>query len=262
MAAPSDRCIAVLVKSVPVAGGHLRPDGDRLTREGAVHGLDPVNEVAVEWSVAVRDSGAVSEIVAVTMGPDGAADALRRSLAMGCDRAVHVEDPSLVGADVRRTAAVLAATVEQVGADIVVLGSESLDGSSGAVPAAVATALGRPLLSRVRTASLVGATVTAERDHGRGSERVSSPVPVVVSFVEGGIDVRYPKLREVLAARSAPLEHRSAADLGVETSRTDGERVVRVEALDVRPRTPLRTTLDDGVAHILDELTAVGALDD
>ena len=91
--------VLVAVKSVPVGGRHLRVMGDALTREGISHGLDPVNETAVEWALQLREHGDAKRIVAATMGAADSEDALRRALAMGCDEALRVTGDGLAGGD-------------------------------------------------------------------------------------------------------------------------------------------------------------------
>lgn len=260
-------CVAVLVKSVPVGGAFLRPVDGRLSRDGLPHGLDPVNEVAVEWSVRLRETGAIDRVVAISMGPADAGLALRRAIALGCDEAVHVCDPELAGSEVRRTAAVLAASVRLVGAALAVLGYESLDGSSGALPGALAALLGWPLVSRARHAQLADrsalpdGSVTVERDVGKGPERVCCGVPAVLSFVDGAVTPRYPKLKEVIAARSAPLRTLTAKDLGLRGAHHTGmrERTLRLEMLPDGDRQPRVVGLNDGVEELYRQLVQVGA---
>lgn len=256
-------CAAVLVKSVPVGGAFLRPVAGRLSRDGLPHGLDPVNEVAVEWAVRLREAGMVDRVVAVSMGPAHAELALRRALALGCDEALHVCDSALAGSEVRRTAAVLAAAVRQVEAELALLGYESLDGSSGAVPGALAALLGWPLVSRARDAQLTGESLTAERDLGGGAERVRCGVPAILSFVDGAVTPRYPKLREILAARAAPLRTLTVAELGLPAPSQLGpqERTIRLEVLPEIDHQPRIVGLEEGVEELYRVLAEVGATD-
>lgn len=254
--------VAVAVKSVPVGGAFLRVVDGALTRVGLAHGLDPINEVAVEWAVAAREAGHVGRVVAVCMGPTDGDDAIRRALAMGCDEALLVSDPALAGADVPTTAHVLAAALGRVGADIAVFGYESLDGSSGTVPAAVAAVLDRPLLSFARSASVVDGAVRIERDAGRGPEALEADLPVVLTIVAGGIDPRFPKLKDLLAARKVELDTVSLAHLDASSLVRAGERVLRL--VDVPATTKDRRVVpaDDGVdivVALLEERGVLGA---
>lgn len=241
--------MAVCVKAVPLDG-----------TDGAVD-LDPVNEVSVEWALRQREAGHCGDVVAVTMGPAGASDALRRALAMGCDHALHVVDPALAGACVGTTADVLAAAVRHADASLAVFGYESLDGSSGAVPSAVAATLGWPLLSFARDAWFDGRLLQAERDMGRGPEVVRAELPAVVTFAAGNVEPRYPTLRAVIAARTAAIATIELTGLGIAQVRTGGERVVAMRPVATRPRTTRVVVADEGPDEILRLLDERALLD-
>jgi electron transfer flavoprotein beta subunit len=251
----SGRAILVAVKHVPVGGAGLRLEGDHLTREGVSHGLDPINEVALEWALLAREAGIVERVVAVTLGPEDAIDSLRKALALGADEAVHVCDDALAGSGVRTTAEVLAAVARQVGAAALLTGYESMDGSSGAVPAAAAALLGWPLLSRVDSADLAGETITARRDLADGPETVSAELPVVMSMVEGHVAPRYPKLKDVLRTKATPATRFTAADLDVPAAATHETSLVEVP---LPPKEPRVLDLDEGVSELFELLTVGG----
>ncbi|WP_242908073.1 electron transfer flavoprotein subunit beta/FixA family protein [Actinomadura terrae] len=229
-----------------------------LTGHGVPHRLDPVNEVPLEWARRLRDGGAAVWVVAMTLGPAAATGALRRALALGADSIVQVEDDAFAGADVRTTARVIAAVATQIGADLVACGYESADASSGAVPAAVAGCLGVPLLSRAGQAVLDGGEVTVVRDLGAGPERVTAPLPAVVSFVEGVIEPRSPALREVLKTRSVVPTMFAADDLGVRIP-DEAVRDVRVVEAAVPKRVTSVLGFDEGVDALLALLTGEAA---
>jgi len=247
--------IAVAIKHVPVGGAFLRAQDKGLTREGVSHGIDPLNEVAVEWALRAREAGMATKVIVVTLGPPSAVDALRRALAMGADEAVLVTDPAFVGADVRATARALAAVVQRVEADLLLTGYESLDGSSGAVPAAAAAILGWPLLSRFGDGQLDGGALRGSRDLGAGPTRVEVDLPAVVSFVEGHVPPRYPKLKDVMRTRNAEPTTLTAADLGIGPA-ANGERVIDLREVPMAPKEPTILDLEAGIEALLVRLTA------
>ena len=177
--------IAVLVKHVPDTYGErqLDPATRRADRAAGDQVIDEISERAVEVALAHKDQEKSTEVVAVTMGPAQATDALRKSLAMGADRAIHVVDDALAGADLMVTATVLAAALRPEGFDLVIAGNESTDGRGGVLPALLAELLGLPLLSALRTVRLTdtevsGARVTdAARPRSAPSSRRSSRSP-------------------------------------------------------------------------------------
>src|SRR5436190_13081323 len=115
--------IVVCVKHVPEAGGDLRFTADGTTDREAVDSiLSELDEYAVEQALRIAASHEGSEVTYLTVGPDAAKDALRKALAMGGDRAVHVTDEGIRGTDALGTSLVLAAAIERHGFDLVVCG--------------------------------------------------------------------------------------------------------------------------------------------
>ncbi|SEM42575.1 electron transfer flavoprotein subunit beta/FixA family protein [Nonomuraea pusilla] len=247
--------ILVPVKDVSI---HLRVKEGRLTRQGVPRRLDSLHETPLEWARRARESGLAARVVAMTLGPAGAADALRRTLALGADEAILVSDHAFEGADVRTTARVIAAVAGRVGAGLVACGYESADGSSGAVPGAVAGSLGWPLLSRAGLATVDGTSLTVTRDLGSGPERAAAPLPAVVSFVEGAIEPRVPTLREIMAVRSAGIVTLSSADVGVRPAAANAVDT-GVTAAPASRRTPTVLGFDDGVDSLVALLSGAGS---
>src|SRR5207248_6654755 len=138
--------IAVCVKHVPE--GHLRldPGSKRLDRsgEGALNHFDAN---AVEEALRLKESAGDAEVVVVSVGPAGAADALRKALAMGADRALLVSDDAVAGSDLVATSRVLAAALEREGADLVLFGQQASDSDGAVLWAAGADRLRRPVVS-------------------------------------------------------------------------------------------------------------------
>jgi electron transfer flavoprotein beta subunit len=247
------RTAVVSVKHVPVGGAPLRVVDNDLTRAGVAHTADALDTVSVTGACTLRAAGLVDRVVAVTIGPPDAADALRVALAIGADEVVLVTDDALAGAGVGAIATVLAAAATDADASLLVCGYESADGSSGATPAAAAAILGWPLASRVRTIEPANGGLRATRDLGRGDETITFDLPAVVSIVEGGITPRYPTVRETLAAAKAAIPTRAwwggrLPGCGVES--------VGLVAADAPSRAHTVVDSNRGVDAILELLTA------
>src|SRR3990172_11852443 len=147
--------VAVCVKAVPEAK-RLDPATKRLDRsgEGALNAFDAN---AVEEALRLKDAGGgEAEVVLVSMGPPNAADAIRKALAMGADRAVLVSDAAAAGSDLVATSAVLAAALEREGADLVLFGQQAGDSDGAVLWAAVADRLRRPVVSQAASLEAAG----------------------------------------------------------------------------------------------------------
>ncbi len=208
--------IAVCVKQVPDATVHKKidPQTKRLDRsgEGALNATD-LN--AVEEAIRVKEAQG-GEVVLVSLGPARAADALRKALAMGADRAVLVSDDAAAGSDLVATSRVLAKALEREEADLVLFGQASSDGDGAVLWAAVADRLRRPLISQVAELTVAADGVTGKRQTEHGYDTISAPLPAVVAVSDAINEPRYPSLKGIMGAKSKPQETLSAGDLGVD----------------------------------------------
>src|SRR5262249_36211718 len=144
--------IAVCVKYVPCGTLRLRVDGSAVDRSGAGE-LNPTDRNAVEEALRLEEAGD-SQVVLVTMGPDGATESLRTGLAMGADRAVLVADDALAGSDLVATSRALARALERETPDLVLFGQQTTDGGGALLWAAVAERLRIPFVSQATQLTL------------------------------------------------------------------------------------------------------------
>jgi electron transfer flavoprotein beta subunit len=207
--------IAVCVKAVPDAGTGRRIDesSKRLDRSGELV-LSDFDSHAVEEALRVREAAGEGEVVVVSMGPERAADAVRKTLAMGADRSVLVSDDALAGADLLVTARALAGALEREGADLVLFGQQSADGDGACLWAAVGELLRRPAISQVSELQVDPGAVTGKRQTEFGYERVRAPLPAVVAVSDAINEPRYPSLKGIMGAKAKPQEKLAAADVG------------------------------------------------
>jgi electron transfer flavoprotein beta subunit len=209
--------VAVLVKWVPEPQGTPRLGEDHLlVRDGADGALDPGDEYGLERALQLVERGG-GEVTLVSMGPEVAAAAVQRGLAMGANRAVLVTDDTLRGADTLVTARVLAAAIRALDqVDLVVAAVESTDGYTGTLPITIAEMLGLPTVTFATSLDVAdGSAMRAERQTAAGTEVVESPLPALVTVTTGVAEPRYPSLKGVMAAKTKPVDRPSVADLGL-----------------------------------------------
>ncbi len=247
--------IVVCVKHVPdiQSDRSLGPDG-RVVRDGGDGTLNELDENAVEAALVLAASVEGSEVVALTVGPAEAVDAARRALQMGADRAVHVRDDAVAGADVFGTVEVLAAAVRHLGddrpVDLVVTGMAALDGLTSLLPAALAAALDLPQLTLAAEVTVDAGQVHVRRELDSASERLTAPLPALVSVTDQANSPRYPNFKGIMAARTKPVTVLSLADLGVDPA-TVGAAGARTRIVEAAPRPPRENRVlvtDDGTA--------------
>ena len=129
--------IVVLVKQVPDTESprKLKSDDSTLDRAAADGVINELDEYAIEEALRIKEAHG-GEVTVLTMGPDKATDSIRKSLAMGADKAVHLVDDGLAGSDALQTSYAIQQALARTGFDLVVLGSESTDARTGSPPLA------------------------------------------------------------------------------------------------------------------------------
>ncbi|HYP44483.1 MAG TPA: electron transfer flavoprotein subunit beta/FixA family protein [Propionibacteriaceae bacterium] len=230
--------IVVLVKYVPDAAGErtFAADGtvDRQAADGLLSELD---EYAIEQALRIADEGDDVEVVALTVGPDDAADAIKRCLQMGATAGIHVTDEAVHGTCAIGTSTILAAAITKAAPDLVICGMASTDGAMGVLPAMVAERLGWPAATLASTLTLVGNSVSIRRDLDVVSQTIEAELPAIVSVTDQSGEARYPSMKGILSAKKKPVERWSLADLGVEPSGV-GLAAAWTRVLDTTPRPP------------------------
>jgi electron transfer flavoprotein beta subunit len=224
--------IAVCVKHVPDATVHKRidPGTKRLDRSGEA-ALNPTDLNAVEEALRIKEAQG-GEVVLVTLGPQKAADSLRKALAMGADRSVLVTDDAAAGSDLLGTSRVLAAVLGREAPDLVLFGQASSDGDGAVLWAAVADRLRRPLVSQVASLTVDAGSVTGKRQTEHGYDVISAPLPAIVAVSDAINEPRYPSLKGIMGAKSKPQESLTLADLGV-PAESAGDAAARTTVLDL-----------------------------
>ena len=210
--------IVVCVKYVPDSTADRRFDADHTVDRAGVDGLlSELDEYAVEQALRLKDGLADDSTVTVlTVGPDDASAAVRKSLQMGADKGVHVCDEAIAGSCALSTSLVLAEALRKIEHDLVVFGMASTDGSMGVIATMVAERLGLPAVTLGSTVELDGTTLRIRRDGDTATQTVEASLPLVTSVTDQSGEARYPTFKGIMAAKKKPLETWSLADLGVD----------------------------------------------
>lgn len=211
--------IFVCIKQVPDPNttiNKLDANTRRLVRSGVSLVLDPGDESTISAAIKLRDTLGNSELVAVSMGPASAQEAMRRALAMGADRAILVTDPALAGSDAISTARVLAAVLKKEGAELIFCSTESTDGYTGMVPGAIAEFLGISQLTFAREIRVESSKAIIKRVIPKGYQTVESSLPAVVTIASGSYEAIYPTMKGIMGAKKKPFTQISLADLAID----------------------------------------------
>lgn len=242
--------IIVLIKQVPDTYGDriLTADGT-IDRKNSEPVIDEINEKAVEMGLRLQENNG-AEVTVLTMGPAKALDSLRKALAMGADNGIHIVDDALHGSDALQTSAVIAAAIRTVEFDLVIAGSESTDGGTGAIPAMLAERLGVPQLTFLSSLEVTESTVSGNRSIEDGYVEITATLPAVVSVTEKIAEARFPNFKGIMRAKKKPMTVLTAADLGFGSDSTGGSNSWSlVRDSTPRPARQAGTVItDDGTA--------------
>ena len=193
----------------------VKPDGTGVDLSNVKMSMNPFDEIAVEEAIRLKEKGAATEIVAVSVGPDKAQETLRTALAMGADRAILVvaEDVEPLG-----VAKILAKIVEEEAPGLVILGKQAIDDDSNQTGQMLAALTGRPQGTFASKVEVKGDAVEVTREVDGGLETVSLKTPAIVTTDLRLNEPRYASLPNIMKAKSKPLAQKTPADYGVDVS--------------------------------------------
>jgi electron transfer flavoprotein beta subunit len=228
--------IVVCVKHVPDPNLPMTVDQStlRLVRNPSASILDPSDEFGLEVALKTVEAQG-GEVVAITMGPAPAEDALRRAMAMGAERSIHIVDDGLAGSDALGTARALAAAIQNENPDLVICSVESTDAYSGMVPGALAELLGLPQVTFARSFEVADGNVSVQRATETGYQTIQASLPALVTVTASVAEPRYPSFKGLMQAKKKPIDAKTIGDLGLDPTTVGAagakERVVSVELL-------------------------------
>lgn len=209
--------IAVCIKQIPlVEDANFDPVSKTIRRDG-VNVISAFDLRAISLAVEFKQSlGAHTTVV--TMGPPQARAALVDALAMGMDRAVHLEDRAFAGSDTLATARALARWLGREGFDLILLGKYSLDAETGQVGPEIAELLGVAQITGVRRLRIEERRIIAERESDEGYDDVECAMPAVLTCAERVAQPIRIKPEAAEQAKTRPIEAVRAAALDTEPS--------------------------------------------
>ena len=253
--------IVVCAKFVPdaTADRRFRSEDNTVDRAGVDGLLSELDEYAVETALTVKEASD-AEVTVLTVGPEQAADAVKKGLQMGADAGVHVIDDAIHGSDAVATSLILSKALAKLEADLVVFGMGSTDGSMGVVPAMVSERLGLPAVTLGSEVTVDGQTVRIRRDGDTASETIEGTLPLVLSVSDQANEPRYPSFKGIMAAKKKPVETWSLADLELSADQVGGAsawtEVVEVTARPPRSAGTIVTDEDgSGAAELVEFLS-------
>lgn len=202
--------IIVCVKQVPnTKEVKINPETKNIVREGVPSILNPYDANAIEAALAIREANG-GTVTAISMGPGQAQEVLQEALDMGADRAILLSDRAFAGADTLATGYTLSSMIQTLKADLVLCGSEAIDGCTGQVGPIIAENLGWSQFTYVHDIAVEGREVRVSREVKTGYELYTCKLPVLACVLKGINSPRKPKpsgrTPEVLSAKDFAVD--------------------------------------------------------
>ncbi|KAI3402234.1 hypothetical protein diail_163 [Diaporthe ilicicola] len=226
---------------------------------GVKHSMNPFDELSVEESVRIREKksapGGVEDICVISAGPPKAQDVLRTAMAMGADRAIHVDVKEGEDLEPLTVAKLLKKAVEAEKSNLVILGKQSIDDDANQTGQMLAGLLGWPQATQASEVKFgEGDSVSVTKEVDGGVETVRAKLPMVVTTDLRLNEPRYASLPNIMKAKKKKLEKKTLADFGVTAER----RLKVVKVTEPAPRQGGGKVEDvDGLVAKLKELGAI-----
>jgi electron transfer flavoprotein beta subunit len=229
------------------------PDKSAVDLGSVKMSLNPFCEIAIEEAVRLKEKKFAKEIVAVSIGPKVNQEALRTALAMGVDRAIHINSDLRGDQELQplAVAKIFKAVALKEKADLILLGKQSIDGDNCQTGPMVAGLLGWPQCTFASSVAIADGTVTVDRETDTGSEQLSFPLPAVITADLRLNEPRYATLPNIMKAKKKPIESLTVEELKVDVAPRN--KVLKVEDPPVRAA----GSIVDSVDTLVDKLKNV-----
>jgi electron transfer flavoprotein beta subunit len=192
----------------------VKSDGSGVDTDNVKMSMNPFDENAIEEALRMREAGIATEVIAISVGSAKSQETLRTALAMGADRAIHLESADPV--EPLGVAKLLAKIVEQESPKVVILGKQAIDDDNNQTGQMLAALLDWPQGSFASKAVFDGNNLSLTRETDSGLETLSITLPAVITTDLRLNEPRYPKLPDIMKARKKPIDTLDAASMGVD----------------------------------------------
>lgn len=199
--------IVVCVNHLPDTASKiiLGTDNKSIDDSDITYVLNPYDEYAVEEAVRLKEEND-GEVIILSVGDDSHKESIKKALAMGADSAILVKGNKDL--DSLNIASALAGEIKEIGADVVLMGKQSVDYDNSVMAPMVAEMAGMNSVSLVEHLKITGTDVTAKREIEGASEVIKTTLPVVISVDKGINEPRYPTLKGIMQAKKKPLQEK------------------------------------------------------
>jgi electron transfer flavoprotein beta subunit len=194
----------------------VKPDGSGVELANVKMSMNPFDEIAVEEAIRLKEKGKVTEIIAVSIGPQQASETIRTALAMGADRGILVKTDA--APEPLAVAKLLKAVVAQESPDLVILGKQAIDDDANQTGQMLAALLGWPQGTFAYKIAVADGSIDVTREVDGGLQTVTLKLPAIVTTDLRLNEPRYASLPNIMKAKKKPMAETSPEALGVDVA--------------------------------------------
>ena len=194
----------------------VKEDGTGIVTDNVKMSTNPPDDNAIEEAVKIKEAGKATEIVAVTIGEEKAQETVRKALAVGADRGIHVKVDGVV--EPLAVAKILQKIVDKEKPDLVFMGKQAIDDDCNQTGQMLSALLNWPQATFVSKIDIKDNKLEIIREIDEGLETIEVNVPAVVTCDLRLNEPRYASLPNIMKAKKKPIDQMTAADLGVDAT--------------------------------------------
>ena len=192
----------------------VKEDGTGIVTENVKMSTNPPDDNAIEEAVKIKESGKATEVVAITIGEEKAQETVRKALAVGADRGIHVKADGIVEPLV--VAKILQKIVDKEKPDLVFMGKQAIDDDCNQTGQMLAALLNWPQATFASKIGIKDKVLEVVREVDEGLETIEVVIPAIVTCDLRLNEPRYASLPNIMKAKKKPIEQLNASDLGVD----------------------------------------------
>ena len=193
----------------------VKEDNSGIVTDNVKMSTNPPDDNAIEEAVKIKEAGKATEIVAITIGDDKAQETVRKALAVGADRGIHVKADGII--EPLAVSKILKAVVEKEKPDLVFMGKQAIDDDCNQTGQMLAALLNWPQATFASKIDVKEKSLEVTREVDEGLETIEVNIPAIVTCDLRLNAPRYASLPNIMKAKKKPLDQMSATDLGVDT---------------------------------------------
>jgi electron transfer flavoprotein beta subunit len=194
----------------------VKEDGSGIVTDNVKMSTNPPDDNAIEEAVKIKESGKATEVVAVTIGEEKAQETVRKALAVGADRGIHIKADGII--EPLAVAKILKKIIDKEKPDLVFMGKQAIDDDCNQTGQMVSALLNWPQATFASKIKIKEKKLEVIREIDEGLETIEVNLPAIVTCDLRLNEPRYATLPNIMKAKKKPIEQMNASDLGVDTT--------------------------------------------